>query len=183
MSYWEIINYEPCFSSTSLIIHEQKTKKILPKHWFGFLYRFLRTLDFSWISVRKDSPKYFFFQLLTATSENSSTRLEKRLENSKSAKFESDLLKKKLKYNPAKWRNFTEVCMLRGTFHGMWNSSEGLFTWRWGPQIGEVTCGGSPHLSCKRDQIKMRDYMDRWITHQSRLPHLPGVTQLLVIRP
>ena len=29
-----------------------------------------------------------------------------------------------------------------------------------GPQIGEVTCGTSPHLSCKRDQIKMRDYMD-----------------------
>ena len=26
-----------------------------------------------------------------------------------------------------------------------------------GPQIGEVTCGGSPHLSCKGDQIKMRD--------------------------
>ena len=24
-------------------------------------------------------------------------------------------------------------------------------------QIGEVTCGGSPHLSCKCDQIKMRD--------------------------
>ena len=23
-----------------------------------------------------------------------------------------------------------------------------------GPQIGEVTCGGSPHLSCKPDQIK-----------------------------
>lgn len=61
VSYWEIINYKPCFSSTSLIIHEQKTKKILPKHWFGFLHRFLRTLDFSCISVRKDSPKYFFF--------------------------------------------------------------------------------------------------------------------------
>ena len=30
-----------------------------------------------------------------------------------------------------------------------------------GPQIGEVTCGGSPHLSCKCDQTKMRDYMDR----------------------
>ena len=30
-----------------------------------------------------------------------------------------------------------------------------------GPQIGEVACGGSPHLSCKRDQIRMRDYMDR----------------------
>ena len=24
-----------------------------------------------------------------------------------------------------------------------------------GPQIGEVTCGGSPHLSCKRDQIAL----------------------------
>ena len=33
-----------------------------------------------------------------------------------------------------------------------------------GPQIGEVTCSGSPHISCKRDQIKMRDYMDRWVT-------------------
>ena len=30
-----------------------------------------------------------------------------------------------------------------------------------GTQKGEVTCGGSPHPSCKRDQIKMRDYMDR----------------------
>ena len=28
-----------------------------------------------------------------------------------------------------------------------------------GPQVGEVTCGRSPHLSWKRDQIKMRDYM------------------------
>ena len=27
-----------------------------------------------------------------------------------------------------------------------------------GPQVGEVTCGGSLHLSCKRDQIKIRDY-------------------------
>ena len=33
-----------------------------------------------------------------------------------------------------------------------------------GPQIGEVTCSGSPHLSGKRDQIKMRDYMDRQVT-------------------
>ena len=32
-----------------------------------------------------------------------------------------------------------------------------------GPQIGEVIRGGSPHLSCKLDQIKKRDYMDRWI--------------------
>ena len=33
-----------------------------------------------------------------------------------------------------------------------------------GPQIGEVTFGGSPHLSCKRDHIKMRHYMDRRVT-------------------
>ena len=33
-----------------------------------------------------------------------------------------------------------------------------------GPQVGEVTCGGSPHLSCKCDQIKMRNYMDRRVT-------------------
>ena len=39
-----------------------------------------------------------------------------------------------------------------------------------GPQAGEVKYGGSPHLSCKRDQIKMRDYMDKRATS----PHLPG---------
>ena len=33
-----------------------------------------------------------------------------------------------------------------------------------GPQIGEVTCGGSPYLSCNRDRIKMRYYMDRRVT-------------------
>ena len=31
------------------------------------------------------------------------------------------------------------------------------------PQIGEVTCGKSPHLSCKRDQLKKRDCMDRLV--------------------
>ena len=31
------------------------------------------------------------------------------------------------------------------------------------PQVGEVTCGWSPHLSCKCDQIIMRDYMDRQV--------------------
>ena len=61
--------------------------------------------------------------------------------------------------------------------------SLGLFTWRWGPQIGEVTCGGSPLLSCKRDQIKMRDYMERGFPHLSRLPHLPEVPRLHVNRP
>ena len=38
-----------------------------------------------------------------------------------------------------------------------------------GPQVGEVTCDGSPHLSCKHDQIKMRDYMDRRITPPKRV--------------
>ena len=33
-----------------------------------------------------------------------------------------------------------------------------------GPEIGEVTLGGSPHLSCKRDQVRMIDYMDRRVT-------------------
>ena len=28
------------------------------------------------------------------------------------------------------------------------------------PQVGEVTAGWLPYLSCKRDQIKMRDYTD-----------------------
>ena len=39
----------------------------------------------------------------------------------------------------------------------------------WAPQIGEVTCSGSPHLSCKRNQIKMRDYRDRWVTTPKRV--------------
>ena len=30
-----------------------------------------------------------------------------------------------------------------------------------GPQVGEVACGGTPRLSCKRDQIKMRDCIDK----------------------
>ena len=38
-----------------------------------------------------------------------------------------------------------------------------------GLQIGEVTCGGSLHLSCKRDQIKMRDYMERRVTPTTRV--------------
>ena len=33
-----------------------------------------------------------------------------------------------------------------------------------GPQLGEVIRAGSPHLSCKRNQIKMRDCMDRRVT-------------------
>ena len=49
-----------------------------------------------------------------------------------------------------------------------------------GPQIGEVTFGGSLHLSCKRDQIKMRDYMDRRVfsTKASYLTHLGAPTSM-----
>ena len=35
--------------------------------------------------------------------------------------------------------------------------------------MGEVTCGGLPHLTCKRDHIKMRDYMDRPVTPPKRV--------------
>ena len=38
-----------------------------------------------------------------------------------------------------------------------------------GPQIGEATCGASPHLSCKRDQIKKRDFMARRVTPHKRV--------------
>ena len=33
-----------------------------------------------------------------------------------------------------------------------------------GSQVGEVTCRGSPRLTCKRDHIKMKNYLDRRVT-------------------
>ena len=38
--------------------------------------------------------------------------------------------------------------------------------WRGLPGLADraTRFGGSPHLSCKRDQIKTRDYMDRRVT-------------------
>ena len=48
-----------------------------------------------------------------------------------------------------------------------------------GHQIVEVTCGGSPHLSCKCDHIKVRDY----IIWTGGLLQLPGVPHLHVNRP
>ena len=39
-----------------------------------------------------------------------------------------------------------------------------------GGQIGEVTCGGSLHLSRKRDQTKIRDFMDKRVTPPKRVP-------------
>ena len=35
--------------------------------------------------------------------------------------------------------------------------------------MGAVKFGGSPRLSCKHDQIKMRDYMDRRVTPSKRV--------------
>ena len=52
-----------------------------------------------------------------------------------------------------------------------------------GPQIGEVTRGRSPHLSCKRDQIKMRDYMDRRVTPPTWGPHLHLDRPLVSLNP
>ena len=40
-------------------------------------------------------------------------------------------------------------------------------------QIGEVTCSGSPHLSCKRDRIKMRDCIDSRVTQPKRVTSPP----------
>ena len=56
-----------------------------------------------------------------------------------------------------------------------------------GPKIGEGTCSGSLHLSCKRDQIKMRDYMDRRVTPPKRAtsPNWgppPPYKQALIVR-
>ena len=46
---------------------------------------------------------------------------------------------------------------------------------------GPQTCAGSSHLSCKRDQIEIRDFMG--LPHLSELRHLPGVPHLHVNRP
>ena len=48
-----------------------------------------------------------------------------------------------------------------------------------GPQVSELTRGGSPRLTCKRDHIKMKDYMDRrvtspkWVTLPTWAPQTP----------
>ena len=53
-----------------------------------------------------------------------------------------------------------------------------------GPQVGEVTCGGLPHLSCKRDHINMRDCMDRRVTPPKRVTSpISLVLHLHVNRP
>ena len=53
-----------------------------------------------------------------------------------------------------------------------------------GPQVGEVKCGGLPHLSCKSDQIKnIRDYMDRRVTPPKQVISPTWVPPLHVNRP
>ena len=46
---------------------------------------------------------------------------------------------------------------------------EPCFTEGGGPQVGEVTCNGLPHQTCKRDHIKMRDKMERRVTPPKRV--------------
>ena len=58
-------------------------------------------------------------------------------------------------------RLYIDRC-IRACLHG----GEGL-------QVAEKTCGESPHLSCKCDQIKMRDYMDWRVTSPSWGPPPP----------
>ena len=38
-----------------------------------------------------------------------------------------------------------------------------------GPLVGEVTCGKLADPTCKRDHIKMRDYMDRRVIPPKRV--------------
>ena len=65
------------------------------------------------------------------------------------------------------------------------SSSQGPFTSRRGTQVhvGGVTCGGSPQLSCERDQMKMRHLCTDGLPQLSGLPHLPWVPHLPVNRP
>ena len=65
-------------------------------------------------------------------------------------------------YTVNAWTYEKVVYEIRACWHGCW-----------GPQIFEVTRGGSPHLSRKRDQLKIRDYMDRRVTSPTWGPPPP----------
>ena len=58
----------------------------------------------------------------------------------------------------ARARGRYDIAQIRACLHG-----------GGGPQIGEVTRGESPHLTCKRDEIKMKDYMDGQVTPPKRV--------------
>ena len=51
-----------------------------------------------------------------------------------------------------------------------------------GLQVGEVTRGKLPHLTCKRDHIKMRDYMDKRVTSPAWGPPRSGAWKLFMWR-
>ena len=65
------------------------------------------------------------------------------------------------------------------TLRGIWRELSEAGTWYarfraclhggGGPQVGEVSCGGSPRLTCKRDHIKMRDYVNRQVIPPERV--------------
>ena len=50
-------------------------------------------------------------------------------------------------------------------------------------QVGEVTCGGSPHLSCKRDQNKWKIIWIGGLPNLGGLVNLPGVPHLHINSP
>ena len=50
-------------------------------------------------------------------------------------------------------------------------------------QVGEVTCGGSPHLSCKRDQNKWKIIWTGGLPNLGGLVNLRGVPHLHINSP
>ena len=65
-------------------------------------------------------------------------------------------------------RNVTKKRDARAKLLICW--SKGLFTWRWGtPDRWGNMWRVTPPTSCKRGQMKMRDYMDRRVTSPKRV--------------
>ena len=74
------------------------------------------------------------------------------------------------------WAGYPTLKRLHGK---IWSRLRGL------PGLADraTRLGGSPHLSCKRDQIKWEIIWTAELPHLSGLPHLPGVPHLHVNRP
>ena len=68
-------------------------------------------------------------------------------------------------------QNVFDVSRIRSRLGGLPHLEK--FTWKHFTPAKRVTrsgrLGGPPHLSCKPDQIKMIDYMDRWVTPPKRV--------------
>ena len=109
--------------------------------------------------------------------------------------FPNSLSYRKIK---AHLKHGANVLFERSRKSAFFESSRNLFGSSFGPafqracllgggglQVGEVTCGRSTHLSCKRDQIKMRDYnTDRRVTSPTwgPLPPCKQATKFVCIR-